>query len=142
MKEKASFLKHMDGTYSPSNHAAVEFDVKTKAGDEVFMVCTRSRSIKFHNRTFSMLHSFYDGTAISEQFPSFDAFREYLVIAAGFYESVEWPNGRIHLRSKSMAFSKMGSDEFDRLRDAMATVLVKLLANHPEEWVREEVMRF
>lgn len=143
MKEKASFLKHMDGTYSPSNHAAVEFDVKTAPGDEVFMVCSRSRSVKYHNRIFAILHSFYDHTAASEAFPSFDAFRAYLTIKSGFYDAIEWPDGTIHLEAKSWEFAKMTLDDFDKLRNAIANVIIRdILTDTDPEWIREEMIRF
>lgn len=142
MKEYPSFRKHMDGSYMPSNEKAVEFDEKVKAGQEVFMDARRSRSVRYHNRIFSILHSFYDHTAASDQFPSFDAFREYLTIKSGFYESIVWPDGTLHLRALSWNFA-MPQDEFDTLRNAIATLIAQDILNDTDpDWIIEEIMRF
>lgn len=143
MTELTTFKKRLDGSFAPSNPAAQEFADKTKAGQEVAMKCSRPRSIPFHNRIFAILHAFYGSTAASEAFPSFDAFREYLTIKSGFYDTIQWPDGTLHLKAKSWEFGKMTAEEFEALRNAIATVIIRdVLKDTDPEWIWEEVGRF
>lgn len=67
------------------------------------------------------------GSQRAERYPapekSFGAFREWVIREAGFYAVIEFPDGTVLKRAKSIKFSKMEQAEFDELYRAAFAVL-------------------
>jgi uncharacterized protein DUF1367 len=115
------------------------------------------RNPAFHRKFFALLnHGFehwepeqgrkrltYRGRAIEK---NFEAFRENIIILAGFYEQSFDLQGRMQLRAKSISFDKMGEEEFERLYEAVLKVLLEhVLTNYKRgdlERVVAELERF
>lgn len=65
---------------------------------------------------------------------SVENFRKEAIIMAGYYEAIFSLDGSMKLEAKSMSFSKMGEDEFQKLYNAVANVLIKqVLTNYTKD---------
>lgn len=92
------------------------------------------RNSKFHRKLFALLnlgfeawepgrkHKTYKGVPVLKEF---EQFREDVTILAGYYEQSWGINGRMKVKAKSISFANMEQDEFERLYDAVATVLLE-----------------
>jgi hypothetical protein len=67
------------------------------------------------------VHQTYKGMPVEK---NFDTFRKDVIKLAGYYEQHWNLEGRMQVVAKSISFSAMEDDEFDRLYDAVATVLL------------------
>ncbi|MVQ56321.1 DUF1367 family protein, partial [Salmonella enterica subsp. enterica serovar Bovismorbificans] len=54
---------------------------------------------------------------------SFDAFREWVTVQAGFYTERFYPAGSRGRRAKSIAFARMDENEFQQVNKAVLNVL-------------------
>lgn len=62
---------------------------------------------------------------------NFERFREMVQIQAGYYEQYFDLHGRMKLEAKSIAYDKMGDDEFNRLYDDVTEVILNdVLVNY------------
>lgn len=92
------------------------------------------RNPKFHRKFFALLdvgfdswqperkHKSHKGMAVEK---NREQFREDITIAAGFYEQTFDLKGRMRIRAKSISFAKMDDAEFEKLYDAVVTVLLR-----------------
>lgn len=92
------------------------------------------RNSKFHRKFFAMLnfafdswepdrkHKSYNGRPVQK---NFEAFREDVLILAGFSEQTFDLRGRMKLTAKSISFSKMDDIEFERVYSAVADVILQ-----------------
>lgn len=58
---------------------------------------------------------------------SFDAFREWAIIEAGYYDNYQMPNGAVFKKAKSISFSKMDNTQFEGVYNAVLNVLWNLI---------------
>ncbi len=102
---------------------------------EVFSVSlTFPRDPVKHRKFFALLnvgfehwqakrkHKTYRGVPVEK---NFDTFRKDVTILAGYYEQHFDLQGRMKLEAQSISFANMEDDEFERLYDAVAQVLLE-----------------
>jgi hypothetical protein len=91
---------------------------------------SRVRSPRFHRKFFAMItHGFeafesiteYQGNRVEK---NFDAFRDDVIILAGFFVATQRPDGVVRLRAKSISFASMDEDEFADLYGKVAQVIL------------------
>jgi hypothetical protein len=109
---------------------------------------TRVRSPKFHRKFFALVtYGFqqfeptqeYKGYVIEK---NFDAFRDDVIIMAGYYHATMRPDGVMRLRPKSISFAKMDQDEFEALYNAVANVILqRVLTNYSRDDLNRVVER-
>ena len=75
---------------------------------KVTIVTYRTRNSRFHRKFFAMLNVLHG--YVSEVMP-FEVFRSWITVQAGYFET--GPRGFVC--AKSIAFSRMGPDEFEQL---------------------------
>lgn len=90
------------------------------------------RNPKFHRKFFAMLKLGFDaweprrknwkGLPVQK---NFERFRKDATIAAGFYEIVATSAGGVKHEALSIAFGNMEEDEFERVYNAVADVLLQ-----------------
>jgi hypothetical protein len=109
--------------------AARQLD-KFGAGEYVLAALRRPRNLGHHRKFMAMVKLAFDqwnpADVMYDSMPakkSFDVFRRELVIAAGFYDVVLGLDGQARLEAKSLAFDKMGQDEFADVYDGVFAVL-------------------
>lgn len=107
------------------------------------------RNYNFHKKFFVMMsigfHAFeppekyYEGRLIQK---SFDRFRKDVIIAAGYYDIVIDMKDRLRYEPKSISFSNMSQEEFERVYNDCCNVLLKeVLGRYSFEELQEEVNR-
>lgn len=138
MKEPLTYMANERG-YIPTNPAAAKQHAKD-LGSEVTLTRAKPRGLQFHKRFFALINVFFQQ---QDHFQSIEAFRRYLIINAGWYSTTVWPNGHTEFFADSIAFSKMDQEEFDKMKNEIAKVIIKeILTPSHEQWVWEEIARF
>jgi hypothetical protein len=97
---------------------------------------TKKRNVKFHRKFYALLNYAYDlfeppqveinGNKI-EGCKDFEEFRKWLIVKAGYYDVIGYPDGGVRLRAKSIKFSKMDDEEFSRLYSNCIDVVLKYI---------------
>lgn len=102
-------------------------------GEMVEISIKRIRNARFHRKFFALLRVGFDawepdrvrysykGREIAK---NFDKFREDITILAGYYDQVFNIKGEMSLKAKSISFAKMEEDEFERLYNDVADVIL------------------
>ena len=138
---KAFFRKLPGGILRPDDEQSAE-SIKTVAVGAVISVeWKHPRNYRFLRKFFAMLKVGYDAWEPAEQeykgLPvqkNFDRFREDVTIAAGFGEVVLNIRGEARARAKSISFGSMSQEEFDKLYNAAADVLLqKILKTYTKD---------
>jgi hypothetical protein len=109
-------------------------DLLKKFGVDSLLRCEikQVRNPRFHRKFFALLNVGYEaweppmqeykGYEVQKEF---EHFREDVTIAAGFYVVTTNLHGTVRLRAKSISFAKMDEDEFERLYNNVANVLLQ-----------------
>lgn len=109
-----------------------DFDEKRKLQiGQVYMAEIKvARNIRFHRKMWAMLNTAWSLLPEKTQngFRSFEGFRAYLLVAAGFYDTYFSPRLKEFVEvPKSMSFASMDEVEFnecyERVKDAIWAVL-------------------
>lgn len=108
------------------------------------------RNGKFHRRFFAMLNVGYDAWEPQRKHKSykgipvtknFEQFREDVLILSGFYEQTFDLNGHMVLKAKSISFSNMCQDEFEKVYSAVCDVLLeKVLTTYKDRAELDQVI--
>lgn len=106
------YLKKYGKTLIPADEQSIEIFNKLPQGKVMRCEYKFPRNYKFHKKYFSMLSVMFD---MQEHFTNFEEFRFWLTLKSGYYEMIKAPNGYELFRPKSIAFSKMQNDEFEKL---------------------------
>jgi hypothetical protein len=121
----------------PANEEAAEWVNRVKLGQPVNVTVTVPRNGGFHRKYFEMLRVAYDNhewPEIETQYGmarcSFDMFRDYVTVRAGYYKPELTPTGKVRVTPKSISFAKMEQDEFEKLySDTLDVILAEFLTN-------------
>jgi hypothetical protein len=116
-----------------------------EAGEFFNLEVYQPRNPKLHRKFFALLRYGFDhwepelgrkrltyrGQPIEK---SFEAYREQVIILAGYYEQSFTLKGEMQVRAKSIAFHAMGDEEFTQLYEAAVDVVRKhILTNYTRE---------
>lgn len=91
---------------------------------------TMPRNPKFHRKFFALIRAAWDSLTEQQRknIHSVECFREQLLITSGFSEPIYDINGNAFLeRAKSISFSRMGEDEFDKVYSRVLDTILTLL---------------
>ena len=138
---KAYLRKLPGGIMRPDDEPSMEALKTVAVGAVISVEWKHPRNYQFHKKYFAMLKVGYDAWEPVEQEykglsvqKNFDRFREDVTIAAGFGEVVLNIRGESRARAKSIAFGSMSQDEFDKLYNAAADVLLqKILKTYSKD---------
>ncbi|WP_202803563.1 DUF1367 family protein [Gayadomonas joobiniege] len=137
----------------PENDETAEAIKKLKVGNVIKVEFKQPRNYEFHKRFFALLkigfdhweppESLYKGLPVQK---NFERFRKDVTISAGYYEPVANIRGEVRAEAKSISFARMTQDEFEKLYNAAANVLLqKVLINYTRpdlDRVVETLLRF
>ena len=73
--------------------------------------------------------------------PDFDEFRYWALVQAGFYQVIGFPDGKVRVRAKSIAFRNMEQMEFEKVYSAVLDVFLRYVLSPKRGWSRERVDR-
>ncbi len=96
------------------------------------------RNIKFHKKFFAMLNLAFQN---QEEFKSFEIFRQAVIIGAGFYDRIQRLHGEEIIVPKSISFSKMDEEEFERLYTSVLDTIIDYF-NFPKAEIVDEIAKF
>lgn len=114
---------------------------KLKIGEIYEAEIKLQRNPLFHRKFFALINAGYAFLPERTQngFRSIEGFRSYLLVAAGFYETYFNPRLREFVEvPKSLKFSAMDNEEFERVYDAVKDVIFSLIGGRITETQFEE----
>lgn len=119
---------------------------KLKIGETYKAKITVPRNLDFHRKYFALIKCAweYQNEAVVSHFKTIEHFRKSVEMAAGYSDTVF----NISLKSwveipKSIAFDKMGNDEFSEMYERIKDVLFKIfLKNITEEEFLKNLINF
>ena len=89
------------------------------------------RNPRFNRKFFAMLHTAFDNhewpTIETQHGPAqctFEQFRSYVTIKAGFFEMGATPQGSPRAEAKSIKFARMDEAEFEQVYSAVLNVIL------------------
>ena len=119
-------------TLGVQDDAGAEFLAGLKMGEVVSCEATKPRNYRFLRKYFALLNLAFDyweppegqykGQAIEKEF---ERFRKDVQIMAGYGRPVWNINGDLRMESLSISFGKMKQETFDKLYNAVLTVLMR-----------------
>lgn len=116
---------------------------KLKIGEIYEAEIKLQRNPKFHRLFFSLLNAGYSLLPERTQngFRSVEGFRSYLLVTAGFYDTYFNPRLREFVEvPKSLKFSSMDNEEFERMYNAVKDVIFAILGDRMTERQFEETL--
>ena len=136
---EAKFLKLQGGHLVPASDEDKEVVDKIKTGEIVNLKFTRMRNYQFFKKWWALVNFAYDYWEPPElpEDPekkwlkhvtpekNLDRFRKDLTILAGYHEATYRLNGDTRIEAKSISFSSMSEDEFEKLYSATVDVVLK-----------------
>ena len=139
----------------PSHQTDEDELKKLPVGQPLRVKVTRLRNVGHHRKYFALLNYAFECWEPPERSPkgsdldnsynldaekNFDRFRHDIIILCGFYHSYYRINGEVRLEPKSISFSSMDQDEFEKLYDKTIDVIIKhVLRNYTGDELREVV---
>lgn len=71
-----------------------------------------------------------------------DAFRKYLTIKAGYFDTFHYPNGKFTVEAKSISFANMSEEDFGKLYSkTIDVILANVLHNYTKDDLDSLVMQ-
>ncbi|RMD61674.1 DUF1367 family protein [Candidatus Parcubacteria bacterium] len=129
---KAVFAKAPNGQLVPADDAAEQLLDSIRPGQGISVEARKARNIRFHRKFFALLRLAYDHwQEISDGIewkgrkvrPTFEQFREDVLILAGYYNAYYTLHGSVRLRARSISFANCDEREFERIYRAVFDVL-------------------
>lgn len=124
-------IKTLNG-FAPGDSETQEFHGKLKMGAAIHSDFKQMRNAAFHRKLFALLNlgfEYWEPVSIDTKWgvpeKSFDRFRKDVTILAGYYHNVFRLDGTFRIEADSIAFGNMDQGTFDKLYQAVLTVLMK-----------------
>lgn len=139
--------------YVPADEESMQTHKKHKLGEVYHGDFKGERNNKFHRKFFALLNvgfeawcetdrkATYKDTVVE---PNFERFRKDVTIMAGYYDATFNVRGEVRLEAKSIKFTKMDQEEFERLYSKTIDVIIgKVLPSgrYTKEQLNEVVMQ-
>lgn len=135
---KLHLKKKLNGLLEPAFPSDQEALKKVAVGEIYEYETKKPRNIMHHRKFFALIKMVFEN---QEGYNNVDALREDLIIAAGYYDSHVNFDGETKLRPRSISFSSMPQDEFEKLYEAVLDVVVKYFHFEKSD-VRENIEQF
>ena len=132
-------IKTIQGHLVPDGEEEHQKLKKIKPGSVVRCDVKQMRNGRFFRKWWSLVKLAFDMSSERMQpvmhrgeeiKPSFDRFRQDITILAGYYEPVVRYDGSLLLIAKSLKWSEMNEEEFDRLYSQTIDVVLQKVINH------------
>lgn len=117
------FIKNPGGVLVPASDMDADRMTRFKTGLVYPVELKLSRNPEFHGKVFKFLQHCFEYWSGDRQFADekeqFDYFRKQLTITAGYFNQVFGIHGGFEITAKSLSFSNMDQDEFERCYKSM-----------------------
>jgi len=110
---------------------------KLKLNKEYKAVITNPRNIEFHKKYFALLNLGYQNSQLDV---SFEFYRAYVIMKAGYAKTAITPNGTIFL-PESISFASMEQQVFEELYSRSVNVIIKDIGATSED-IEKELRNF
>lgn len=124
--------KAATGALVPVDQQGIDYLSKLKLGAGVTVTIKRHRNPGHHRKFFALLNLGFDswepegaeykGQQVAK---NFDQFRNDVTVLAGYHETTLTLKNEVRVVAKSISFGKMDQDEFQKLYNAVANVLLE-----------------
>lgn len=149
-----AFTKTVGNALFPADQSTAEAVSKAKLGTVWRGDFKKARNPRFLAKFMAMVELAFDhfepvpiehrGQTITPR-KDFQEFRKWLVIRAGHYYVVGYPDGSVRLRAKSLSFANMDDDEFERVYSSVLDVILSDVVDMPKgeyEQMVDKIMGF
>jgi len=136
---EAWLVKTNSGDLIPADDASRETMNKVPPGEIVKIKFSRARNYENHKRFFAFLHTTF---GMQEHFQTFEHYRRWICMKAGWYDAITAPNGNTFFTAKSISFDKMEEDEFQKLFSTCIDVFLRELGKGVTEDELMQVIDF
>lgn len=138
-------VKNTERGLLPCYESDVDERKRLALGEFYWVDIKRARNYEFHKKFFALLKLAFDNLpeGLEARYPNLEAFREDLLLRIGKTRRVLSRQGYVDVAA-SIAFEKMGQDEFEELYRQVWNEITKNfveLGDTPEE-IKEELIRF
>ncbi len=147
-----TFTKYGPGTIGPSDKPTDDYCQKMKIGDTIHGKFTKMRNPLLHRKLFALLNlgfEYWEPGEINSKYgvpeKNFERFRKDCIILAGYFHIVIRLDGTAKPEHDSISFANMDQDTFEKLYQAVLTVLIKripLMAGIGEDEVNRLVDKY
>ena len=107
----------------PSDEIALAYIKKLKPGADVEVDIRRPRNIKFHRKWMALAKVVFDN---QEKYQDFEEFRKELTMLSGWWKEHHHASGKISYVAKSISFTNMEQEDFDKMFDKSIDVAIKI----------------
>jgi hypothetical protein len=125
-------IKTAGGVFAPAFEHDLPRLTKFKNGEMYTAEFKLTRNPSFHRKMFAFFNFCFAhwcanraGLEHMDEATQFDRFRKDLTILAGFYEQTVRLDGSVRTEAKSLAYSNMEADEFERCYSALINAAIK-----------------
>ena len=120
------------GGFSCADQSTADLHAKLKVGQTIHGDFKRLRNARFHRKFFSLLQlgfEYFEPERLNTKWGTpekeFENFRENVTILAGYGYPVFNLDNTFRVKAKSISFANMEQDEFEKLYQAVLTVLMQ-----------------
>jgi hypothetical protein len=131
------YAQIISGKILPEHDSDYEQFKKLRSGVTYRFEIVKERNYEFHKKFFALLNLAFLN---QETFDSFDDFRSWAIMKAGYYKRIKTPGDDLFL-PESISFSSMDELEFQELYSKIMDVICGFLDLSKEE-IQREVVNF
>jgi len=131
-------LKKLKDRLIPCDDVSVKVFNKLKDEDEIYAEYKPRRNYQFHKKLFSMLNLIKNNQS---KYHSVETILEVCKYDAGYYEILITPKGEQFLKTLSISFHNMDSDEFSKFYSSCIDTCLSLVPLNKRE-IEDAVLRY
>ena len=121
---KAFFEVDQDYSLIPKDEDTRKYILNRKVGQVISADIKMSRNYDNHKRFFSFINTTFH---MQEHFTEQEAYRYWLTMKCGYFDTIVAPNGTTMFKARSISFDAMEEDEFRKLFSTAIDVFLREL---------------
>ena len=143
---KINMVKNAGGLLVPASDMEADKLTKFKTGEQYEIDIKLSRHPAFHRKVFKFFGFCFEHWKGDNEFQceskQFDVFREHLTVLAGYYDTYHSITGSVRVEAKSLAYSNMKQEEFEKCYIALTNAAMKHVFSSADENTYNQLIRF
>lgn len=143
---KINMIKSPGGNLFPAHDRDAEKLIRFKSGEHYEIEIKLGRNYKFHKKVFAFFNFCFEHWGGDNEFQDeakqFDVFRANLTVLAGYYDSFYSIKGERRIEAKSLSYSSMSQEEFERLYIALTNAALKNIFKTADELTYNKLIGF
>ena len=142
---KIQVIKQSGGSLIPSSDLEADKLAKFKTGEQYEVEIKLSRNPAFHRKVFAFFNFCFEhwaGDDMQCEAKQFDVFRNQLTCLAGFYDELQKIGGGVRIEAKSLSFSSMSQEEFEKCYSGLINAAMKNIFKSADQSVYDRLISF